>query len=234
MKRNKQRRKSIKSIAWVVVIAMIGLTSASVNAQVQKIGVTGGVNIANFNGATGISSSNGLIIGGFVRYDLIGGLALEPEVLFSMKGGSGTYYPVITFSAHPLVPLIAASSGKYTWTLNYVEIPVLLRFNVLSVPVLPVSIGLFAGPDFAFNVVSKNKMTVNGVTTTTDEAGNTRAFDFNIAVGGGPNIDLGLTTLSVELRYTFGTGTVFKSGGVPPYLRNARNGVWSVMASATF
>ncbi len=66
------------------------------------------------------------------------------------------------------------------------------------------------------------------------EKGNTNPFDFNIAVGGGPNLDLGLTTVGVELRYTFGTGPAFKNGGSGTPFGDAKNGVWSIMASAAF
>ena len=146
-----------------------------------------------------------------------------------MKGASGTYGNQVSLAPSPVAP-----GERFDWTLNYIEIPLLVKFNVLSVPLLPLDVDLYAGPYFAFNVASKNESTLGNVTTTTDEAGNTHTFDFNIVVGGGPNFDLGLMTLGVEARYTFGTGNAFNDGNPEAPGSGTRNGVWSIMASATF
>ena len=211
-------------IIWMFSAAMIAMASMA-SAQSQRIGVTGGVNISNFNGISNASTKNGSIIGGFIEYDL-GGLAIQPEVLFSEKGAKGS----------TTVPF---GSQQYTWTANYVEVPVLLKLDVLNLTILPMNVDVYAGPDFAFNVSSQQEATDYGpppipVTVTTDEKSNTRPFDFNIAVGGGPNLDLGLMTVGAELRYTFGTGSAFKSGGTGMPFGNAKNGVWSIMASVGF
>jgi len=207
----------MKRIIFVIVGLMI-VSGSVTNAQSRRIGITGGVNIANFNGISNATTKNGIIIGGFVEYDFIGGFVLQPELLFSMKGAKK--------------PSTSSSTTRYTWTANYIELPVLFKFDVVSVPILPVNVDLYAGPDFAFNVASRNEATSGNTTTTTNEMSNTRPFDFNIAVGGGPNLDIGLAKVGVELRYTFGTGSAFKNGSTP--FGNAKNGVWSIMASAGF
>ncbi len=186
--------------------------------------------MSRFNGVGDVSTRDGMIVGGFMEYDFVGGISLQPEILFSMKGASGTY----TGNQLSLRPSPVVSGEQYDWVLNYVEIPVLIKFNVFSLTVLPLGVDLYAGPDFAFNVASQNKTTLGNVTTTTDETGNTRPFDFNIVVGGGPNFDLGLMTLGVEARYTFGTGPIFKDGNLEAPASDTKNGVWSIMASAAF
>ena len=123
------------------------------------------------------------------------------------------------------------TTSQTTWTANYIEVPILFKFDIIAVPILPVRVDVYAGPDFAFNVLSRNETTYGGIVTTTDEKDNTHPFDFNIAVGGGPNVDLGVTKVGIELRYTFGTGPAFKNGGSGNPFGDAKNGVWSVMAS---
>jgi len=202
------------------IIAALMLLIGTVNAQSQKLGVTGGVNISNFNGIGNATTKNGVIIGAFAEYDFIGGFAIQPEVLFSMKGAKGsTTTPTVTQS---------------TWTANYVEVPILLKYDVLSLNILPMNVDLYAGPDFAFNVASKDETSLGTVSQTTDEKSNTQPFDFNIAVGGGPNLNLGPMTVGAELRYTFATGSVFKSGASSAQFGSAKNGVWSIMASVGF
>ncbi len=213
----------MKHLLWMMIPVVIGLSNC-IEADAQTFGVTGGLNIANLNGVNGASPKDGVIIGGFAEYGLIGGLTLQPEVLFSMKGVKEE--PVGTFPV---------GAGTSEWTLNYIEVPVLLKVDVLTFPVLPVNVDLYAGPDFAFNVVSENKSSFGGVTLITNESGGTRPFDFNITVGGGPNIDLGPMSLGVELRYTFGTNSPFKNefaAALPD--GGGKNGVWSIMASAAF
>lgn len=219
----------MKRLAWMIMPVFF-LFAGGAAAQSQKMGITAGVNMSQFNGVGNVSTKNGVIVGGFVEYDFVGGISLQPELLFSMKGASGTY----TRNQLSLQPSPVVSGEQYDWVLNYVEIPVLIKFNVLSMPILPFGVDLYAGPDFAFNVASQNKTTLGDITTTTNQAGNTRPFDFNILVGGGPNLDLGFTTLGVEVRYTFGTGSVFKAENLEAPSSDTKNGVWSIMASAAF
>ncbi len=213
----------MKRIEWLVILMIIGFVSVT-NAWSQSLGITGGVNIASFNGIKNASTKNGMIIGGFINYGFIGGVSLQPEVLFSVKGASATVSP-------DNGSILGQLPEHYSWTLNYIEVPILLKMDVLDVPILPVNVDIFAGPDFAFNVGSKYETTFGGVTTTTDGSGETHPFDFNIAVGGGPNINLGTVNIGAEVRYTFGTGPVFKNSLPTKPFADVKNGTWSIMAS---
>ena len=211
---------------WIVILAIIGFISVN-NARSQSLGITGGVNIANFNGIKNATTKNGMIIGGFINYGFIGGVSLQPEVLFSVKGASATVSPDGS-------TVLGQLGEHYSWTLSYIEVPILLKMDVLDVPILPVNVDIYAGPDFAFNVGSKYETTSGGITTTSDGSGETHRFDLNIAVGGGPNINLGTVTIGAEVRYTFGTGPVFKNSLPTKPFANVENGTWSIMASVGF
>ncbi len=214
----------MKRITWFLPILVLVLLYIP-EAKAQELGVTGGLNMANLSGKTYSTTKDGLVIGGFARYNLIAGLSLEPEVLFSMKGATGT--------VTPLGPTPVNVRETSTLTMDYVEVPILLRMNLLSLPILPAGIDIFAGPDFAFKVYSDSKNTIYLSNSTQVRSGSMsgelRNFDFNIAVGGGPNITIGPMTLGLELRYTFATGRAFHSES-----SNWNNNVWSIMASASF
>lgn len=191
----------------------------------QEFGVTGGLNIASFTGHTGIPPKDGIVIGGFANISLYSGLSLQPELLFSMKGAHGT---VSYLGSFPL-----GWTGTSTMLIEYLEVPVLVRARLFTLPVIPAGFDVFAGPDFAYNVYSWTRYPVptsNGGSLMISRSmnGDIRAFDFNITVGGGPHINLGLTTVGLELRYTFGTGRVFHTGSA-----DYNNNVWSIMASAS-
>lgn len=131
---------------WIMMSLVTGFWSYS-DAGAQTFGVTGGLNIANLNGVDGTSPKDGIIFGGFAEYGLASGLAIQPEVVFSMKGVNGK----------PAGTAVPVGAGPYEWTLNYVEVPILLKVDVLAFPVVPLDVDLFARPDVAFNVASENK-----------------------------------------------------------------------------
>ena len=68
----------MKRIVWIIMSAQL-VYAGSVNAQTQKTGITAGVNMSQFNGAGRVSTKDGLIIGGFLEYEFVGGVSLQPE-----------------------------------------------------------------------------------------------------------------------------------------------------------
>ncbi len=207
----------MKRIQWVMTALLFGIVMNVPETHAQQIGITGGMNIASLTGGIYSLSKDGPVIGGFARCNLIHGIVLEPEVIYSMKGGNGYRN--------------APGPGTSELTLDYIEVPVLLSMKIFTLPVLPASFDVFAGPDFAFNVRARDKNLAGNPLQGYDNdiSGSMRLFDFNIAVGCGPNFNVGSIPLGLELRYTFGTGRVFKSGA-----GNWNNNIWSVMARAGF
>ncbi len=194
--------------------------SAAASAQVPKFGGEVGLNFANINGSDasnyypGNGTRTGLLIGGFMRYDFAPLFAVQPEVLYSMKGTSGS-------------TTVNGAGVSYTAVANYIEVPVFLKFKVPLAPKTPVGLDIYAGPDFAFNVASSLTVSSGDQTQTTDESNNTNGFDFNIAFGTDVSFGVGPTALGVGLRYSLATGTSDKTGG------DVRNAVLALIASVT-
>src|SRR6185312_2041683 len=123
----------------MVSAAALALAAASHTATAQlatpkpTIGVLGGLNLATLGGSdlNGVSVSNrtGFQAGMFLTLHMNNAWSIEPEALYTQQGGS---------------------FDGMTLNLNYIQVPVLLRWDVMSHnPVHPFFI---AGPAAAFQV----------------------------------------------------------------------------------
>ncbi len=213
---------AMKSNVPIVVLLGLGFMGFR-NAKAQEFGVTGGLDISSLTGRVYSSPTAGFVAGGYMRYELSGKWSLEPEVLFSEKGGymseeSAANLPV---TEHLYVP----TTGVLT--LDYVEVPVLLDTSPLKLPFLPADLDLFAGPTFAVNVISRQEIREyfndSWHSISSNSSSGIQWFNFNVAIGGGPTFNLGTTKLGIEVRYTFGPWSA-----VTGPLWN--NNVWSIMA----
>ena len=184
-----------------------------------SFGPTVGINFATIGGkdadqlVNNLSSKTGLYIGGFMNYQFSDMFALQPEIAYSMKGAT------------------AANQGvNYTFTLNYIEIPVLLKFYIPIEGATSIKPSLYAGPAFAFNVASNVEATGNSQSQTVDLSSQTKGFDFGLAFGGGVGFNVGSGVLDFSLRYTLGMTSFDNSGNN----LTLTNGAFSIIAGYAF
>jgi hypothetical protein len=120
------RKTSI--VLLVLVTALVFGLPQYCSAQGLSLGIKGGVNMAKFTGADAGTNSmkTGLVGGAYATIDLMF-VNIQPEVLFSQKGAT---YEVLGLSLDQ--------------NLNYVEIPVLIKFPLGKI-VVP---SIYAGPSF--------------------------------------------------------------------------------------
>ena len=208
----------MKKILLAVAFLMIAGSTAFSQISIGK-GIKGGLNLATVGGADadkfGTLSSVTQFNGGiFVNIGLPGPLSIQPEVLYTVKGAKIAG----TFLGTPFTS---------TNTATYVEIPVLLKFNIPLIPGSPVKPNIFAGPAVGFLLSVKSKTEVPGQPTQeSDDKSTTESMDFGVAVGAGVDINLVVVTLTVDARYTMGLKTVDKSASPGPY--DVKNRVISV------
>ena len=103
----------------------------------MRLGVEGGINLANLNGANvgdAFASRVGLAGGAFLGLPLGPSLELQPELLYEQKGGK--------FNGN-------------AYQLNYVEVPILLDITFIG------PLGLLVGPSFDANVYNSGVGNVN-------------------------------------------------------------------------
>ena len=157
------RRQIVSTVAAALLVA--ALVPASASAQSFQVGAKGGINVASISWSNSdpkpaISSRNGGIIGGYVAKDGKK-MGLAVEVLYSQKGAH------LDFSTTGFI-------NTADLKLDYVEIPVLFRFNI---PNDKTVIHIYAGPVFAFSVKDEIEQTfrtttqTTPATVTTDDAG---------------------------------------------------------------
>ncbi len=198
---------SPSSAAELKVGFKIGVCSAKLSGE--------GVDMGDFL-SEDLKSKWGYCVGGFVTYSINDMFAIQPEVLYTMKGAK-------------YKDEIGGEILKLWINLTYLEIPVLAKITVPTLGVFKPT--LFAGPAVALKLSGKTKREFMG-TTIEEDIEDTKGTDFGFVVGAG--IDLGLGAfgagkLTVDLRYTLGLTTIseFENDEV-------KNGVFSLMAGISF
>jgi len=145
-------KKTFKSV--IMALALVGLFAFSSNAQI-RFGVQLGANMANLTGDVSDNSMKiGIHGGAFVRLNINDNLAVEPAVLYSMKG---TKYDILDETAN--------------LKMDYVEIPINLKYMMES------GLNFFVGPYFAILMSAKlEDLDVKDGTKSSD-------FGFNVGLG---------------------------------------------------
>jgi hypothetical protein len=188
---------------------IIALVSTNGFGQSMNIGVKVGINDATTGGADASSQSiTSFNAGMFATFNVAGLLALQPELLYTMKGYKASY-PVMDE-----VGPIPFGSGNVTAKISYLEIPVLLKLNTSSLSIIRLNI--FAGPEVAFKLSSK---ATSGSPSSEQDLQNINSTDFGIIVGAGININLPITTLMADIRYDIGMRALDSSSN-PPDIKN--------------
>lgn len=201
----------------LVVILGVLLLATAVLAQDEGKGLSAkgfkvGLNLANVSGSdvdalleavtdeTGLNADKkmlmGFAFGGFLTFNLSPTIALQPEVLYSMKGFKVTVEGV-----------------DVDMTLNYLEIPVLLKARFGNSTTRP---SLFAGP--ALGILLSSKAEASGFSVDTDDLWKTT--DFGIVFGGGVDFPAGQGTMMFDARYTLGLTQTPDSGPVDIDIKN--------------
>ena len=173
----------MKKILLLACLAA-GLSSTAVRAQGVRIGIKAGPSLTTFNGkdADGLKYKFGFHGGILAELGITDNFAIQPEILFSMKGAKG---------------LDDLSGDEAKINLSYVDIPVLLKVK---------ADGLFfeAGPQLGIKVGATGKKGPISV----DIKEVFRTVDFGYAAGLGYQVASGPM---VGLRYNGGFSNVFKN-----------------------
>jgi hypothetical protein len=180
-------------------LTIILLVVASIaQAQNLSVGPNVALNIASLSGKdvpSGLGSKTGLMIGGFLNYQFNKMFALQPELAFTMKGGSGTI-----------------QGTNVTLTSNYIELPILVKFYIPLEGRSVIRPSLYAGPAIGLNVAASEEDQANGQTANTDLKNKTKSMEFSLVFGGGVGFKFGTGMLDLSLRYTLGLTSLDNSG----------------------
>jgi len=162
-----------------------------------RFGIIGGANFATLGGSdvNDAGTRTGLAAGLMAVLPFSPGFSLQPELMFTMKGAEST-----------------TGGATATAKINYIEVPVLARFEI------PVSGNtkpfVYGGPGFAFKTSCQFEGRAQGTTITFDcdeltsqpGAANVKfsSTDVGAIVGGGLAFDVSGRTMTIGVRYEAG------------------------------
>ena len=156
-----------KLLLFLIVFLLI-----TFNALYPSIAFKTGINNSNmhFKGVENQNwgSLNGMRIGGFLKSDYSIALSLQPEIYFVTKGVKANW----TFLGMNVVEKIK---------LNYIEVPILLRYSIISK--LKYNIGILAGVYFAFNLTANQITTINNERIDEDINNDIENWDYGGIIG---------------------------------------------------
>lgn len=172
----------------VFVLIAAAIVCMSAMAQVQ-FGAKVGVDATNFwgkdvNHGMQLNYQAGLVM----EYKFSPKFAIAPEAVFAAQGGQFK------------LAEIGSTEIKHTYTTNYINVPVMLKYYVSP------SFSLDFGPQVGFNVYSKMK---TGDLKPVDIKDNTKSVDFGVGLGGTVNLT---ENAFLQARYTMGMTDVFEGG----------------------
>jgi hypothetical protein len=176
----------MRKLVLVILIA-VGFAGS---ANAQALAVKAGMNITDLSQDATISpgdrsnSSAGLMVGAQIRHALNKVLELQLEGLFTQKGNG---------------LINKADNVEDRITINYIEVPLLARVNVLQSGENTLSI--HGGPAFAFSTGGEEKN--NGRTVVAPLK--LKTFDMGLAIGA--QVEQNKFLLGV--RYTMGLSNIF-------------------------
>jgi hypothetical protein len=174
-----------------------------------SLGAEGGLSLSHFTGrsANTWDTKTDVCGYGFLNVPINNEWAVLCEAGYTAKG---TY----------------SSTFQSTLTLDYIEIPLLMRYSFQSMSAYPTSV--YVGPAFGF-LVSAQQL-YNGSTT---DLTNVQSSDIGLTVGGMLEVPLNFGSLFFDIRYTQGFINPL-SGNIGYNQYDLKNCTLSIMAGLNF
>ena len=203
----------------IIVVFVVLLLITEIWAKGFHIGVKGGLNITNIISEDDVfdfKSKTGIIFGGHVFYPISNSIAIQPELLYTMKG---TEYEF--------------DGMKVVHNLNYLEMPILVKL-MSAKNNKNIKPSLFFGPAVSMLLSAKSKTDypkdledLGLKDEEIDIKNNRKSFDIGIIVGGGIDFNSGLT---LDIRYNRGLTEI---GATESYV-DMKNSVFSFLIGYNF
>lgn len=179
-------------------------------AQSQKVrlGVKAGLNISSLafdESELDSSGKTGFTAGIMVEIPMAKNFSLQPELLYSQQGGK------VSFSDQD----VTNSSYKSTIKLNYLNIPVMLKYYVMK------GLSVQAGPQIGILLKADNKYQDNFLGYENHESFNLKKYSSDIDTS--VNFGLGYQfkdKFYTDVRYNISYSNVFKDGDANYFIDN--------------
>ena len=201
----------------LIALCLFGLVKANAqessnNSSNASFGIKGGVNFTNLyvDNVDDTNMLTGFNAGVFVELPLAQDIAIVPEINFSRKG-SEVQTSVLTQTYY----------SKFK--LNYLEVPVLLKFNIVP------NFNLHAGPYAAYLLDAKREtvdQNGNNVLTLNYNTDDFNKLDFGISAG----LGFDFNNFGIGARYNHGLSQIDKNNNA----NGAKNSAWNLYLALKF
>ena len=183
-------------LSMMFVITAVTTPNVLFAQHIFRLGPAVGLNMASLSieGTSDNSIHAGAVVGAVVELGFfpIGALSIQPHFV---QKGTNVEQPFTVFG----------TNVKYSGptSLNYIEVPVLLKFSLHPLPLSPY---LLVGPNVGFLLsASADSLVASGNTSSSDIKNHVASTDIALDVGVGIEMEiLPLTSLTADLRYSFG------------------------------
>ena len=199
------------------LFASAGAQAAGVTPP-RRFGIAAGINSSTLSGdeTEDVSRRTGFMAGVFLVAPLGPTISFQPELLYTTKGAKGSGDDI-------------GSEGTFTFKMNYVEVPLLLRFDAATTGGMKPF--FYGGPALSFKAGCEVEVESQGVSATVDcdegEGTEFKSVDYGLVVGGGLAFDLSGRMFTLGARYNHGLANISDEG-------NVKHRVISVLATLEF
>ena len=198
----------IGALALCLSVPFVGFAQdGNADSGTAKFGFKVGGNLTNFYSGDNINDNNlkpgfqaGIYWQGHIIEDV---LFIQPEILYTRKGTQATYSNFLL------------GSGTYQFGLGYVEVPVVLGFNLGRFNLHAGGYGAYLTDARVRDV--RDNGDIRGVTEL--NRSNFNSFDYGLVGGLGVDFEFG----QVGLRYNMGLREIGDSGIAGQLTQNAKN-----------
>jgi len=206
----------LKCVFISTLMALFTFSSAIFSSN---IGIKAGLSFANFKTSKPLTVDLGSIgeyavdlknlsswqAGAFISLRMFGGFSLQPEVYYVTRGIK-------------IDQTILGSSFTGKVELKYVEVPLLLKYNLaLESSLNPV---LYAGPYIALNLKAEQVFEFVGQKWQEDIKDDIKNFDFGLVFGGGIENEVGSITVILDVRLSIGLTDINNTPGADIKVKN--------------
>lgn len=183
-----------------IFILLLLFTFNTLNAQVFRAGIKGGINLAKHTEElqhTDFKYRTGFIGGGFISYGLTELVSFQSEILYSMKGNTRVI-------PEQILGQVTIPESKVFTKLNYIEIPLLLIIAFdLNSNFRP---KILFGPVISFLLTAKSEAESysGGGGIEVDQKDLWKSSDYGIIFGVGGDYNIGNNKIVLDIRYNLG------------------------------
>jgi hypothetical protein len=203
-------RRSILFASALLLTAGVSTASAQSVGPHAQWGVLAGANFAKLSDADNVDTRTGVVVGLSADFHLGHHFGIEIDGLYSQQGAKQS-----------------VEGDDVTLHLDYIAVPVLLRYNFPThTSVRPFVV---LGPQAGFRIKCEASSSSDSESCEDFAGQNAKSVDFSGTAGAGVGFKVGKEELSLQARYNMGFTKIFDNAD-----SKSKNQLFSVMAGFSF